>query len=300
MVHWVKYKSITLAIFVFIGLSAYSLAQGVSIAPYKDDLFSYGKILQQSSDGNFKVVDYEELRDVNTRDQVPTRKVKSKYVTSSVKWHQSRKTYKSSGKKHKYYAVYKGKANAIRQMVIYIHGKGGNFKQGGNDWTFGGNFNRIKNLMVKSRGAYFSVDFSDFGKQGKNDIITFIKLQRQKMPRAKVILSCGSTGGFLCWSVAKDKRGNGFLDGLVLMGSTWDESYINAYKRFGKKIPIMIGHGTRDTIYNYKNQLAFYELLRNKGRNYPVQLTLFKNGIHGTPIRMLDWRESLNWILAHQ
>ena len=50
-----------------------------------------------------------------------------------------------------------GKAKAV---VIYLHGRNGSRFQGTNDWMFGGNFNRIKNLMMRNGGVYLSPDFS--------------------------------------------------------------------------------------------------------------------------------------------
>ena len=44
------------------------------------------------------------------------------------------------------------------------------------------------------------------------------------------------------------------------------------------------------------DQQALFEKL-NKAK-YPARFTLFQNGNHGTPIRMIDWRKVLNWILA--
>jgi hypothetical protein len=42
-------------------------------------------------------------------------------------------------------------------------------------------------------------------------------------------------------------------------------------------------------------QHAVYKSLIGQG--YPTRFILFQTGSHGTPIRMTDWRETLNWIL---
>ena len=60
-----------------------------------------------------------------------------------------------------------GRQRGAKIIVAYLHGKGGNRKQGSNDYPFGGNFNRIRNLMVKNGGLYLTPDFSDFGDKGK-------------------------------------------------------------------------------------------------------------------------------------
>lgn len=45
-----------------------------------------------------------------------------------------------------------GKRDGASFIVIYLHGRGGNRLQGMNDFTFGGNFNRVKNLAVLNDG----------------------------------------------------------------------------------------------------------------------------------------------------
>jgi hypothetical protein len=32
--------------------------------------------------------------------------------------------------------------------------------------------------------------------------------------------------------------------------------------------------------------------------DYPVRFVRFETGTHGTPIRMVDWRAVLNWMLS--
>ena len=62
----------------------------VTLAPYKDKLFSYGRILERNGDGSFIVVDYQETRDVNRRDSVPVLRVRRDYVDLSVRSHEDR------------------------------------------------------------------------------------------------------------------------------------------------------------------------------------------------------------------
>ena len=70
-----------------------------------------------------------------------------------------------------------------------------------------------------------------------------------------------------------------------------------AVKGGGRRFPIYLGHGTEDPIYRWQDELAFYRKVRAAAPDYPIRLALFKTGVHGTPIRMTDWRLVLNWML---
>ena len=52
---------------------------GDALPPFKDDLFSKQAILQTGDDGAFEVIDYDEMRDINGRDQIPQKRVQQKY-----------------------------------------------------------------------------------------------------------------------------------------------------------------------------------------------------------------------------
>ena len=38
--------------------------------------------------------------------------------------------------------------------------------------------------------------------------------------------------------------------------------------------------------------------LRAGKGGYPARFVRFETGTHGTPIRMTDWRDTLNWMLS--
>ena len=44
--------------------------------------------------------------------------------------------------------------------------------------------------------------------------------------------------------------------------------------------------------------VAFYRKLREARPGYPARFLLFDTGKHGSPIRMIDWRDTLNWIAS--
>ncbi|NKB54067.1 MAG: alpha/beta hydrolase [Rhizobiaceae bacterium] len=274
-------------------------AREFSLAPFKDDLFAYPKILDRSSDGSYVTVEYNRDRDLVNRDQVLRWKAHHKYVDRGVRWSRSVSSYVSANGKFKYFSV--GKANSKTAVsVIYVHGKGGNRRQGVNDWTFGGNFNRLQNLMTHNRGVLYTPDFTDFTEQGTVDVAALIQKVRKKTPAAKLIVACGSMGGGVCWRLAKKSNTASQIDGLFLLGSHWHDDFLKSpvVKKSTRNIPIYIGHGSKDPVFKPSVQFGFYKKIRAKNSKYPIRFVMFDSGAHGTPIRMVDWRHELNWMLS--
>ena len=291
----------SLAIAVIMGLLFASSAQALQLKPYKDKLFAYPGILESKYGGAFLRVDYDEMRDINGRDAIPQRKVQSKYVSRKPNWSQTTQKLTVAGKKLQYVAVGKtrGKANMI---VIYIHGRGGNRHQGVNDVTFGGNFNRIKNLMHRNGGLYLSPDFSDFEKRGRDEIRALITHSLTTSPNAKVFVACGSMGGEICWQFLADSHAASLVDGLLFLGSHPNEKFFSSpvFKAPSKYVPLYFGHGTNDSVFDWEDQAQFFLRVKSFKPDYPIRLVLFETGSHGTPIRMTDWRDILNWMLARR
>lgn len=270
-------------------------AAGLQFAPWKDDLFRYPAILASEDNGDFVVVSYDKQRDLYGRDQVPERRAKPRYV-SQVSTRPG--TYNGAGVRLRFMGAGRvdGGATAI---VIYIHGQGGNRYQGANQWTFGGNFNRVMNLMVRAGGAYISPDFTDINEAGVTDIAALVQDQAKQSPGAAIFIACGSQGGAICWGLARDPAVTPLLAGLLLLGSTHDDAFLKSPSvKGGRPLPIYIGHGTEDPIFAWQGERDFYRALRKAAPGYPVKLALFDTGVHGTPIRMTDWRLVLNWMLA--
>jgi pimeloyl-ACP methyl ester carboxylesterase len=198
----------------------------------------------------------------------------------------------------KYIAV--GRTSGARLVVIYLHGMNGTRYQGADDWMFGGNFNRVKNLMVRNGGLYLSPDFSDFTDRGKAQITALMEAVGAQNPGAPIFVACGSYGGVLCWNLAEDPQSARLLGGLLFMGSINDPAFFPIAARWDKasRLPIYIGHGTDDNVFAWRDQDAFFRRLKAAAPDYPIRLVLFETGSHGTPIRMTDWRQILNWMLA--
>src|SRR5262245_875888 len=232
-----RLRSILLAA-VFV--AAPVLARAAELAPFKDDLFAYPATLSSADGGDYRVIDYREMRDINERDEVPERRVKRDYVSLGVRREQQDLKLQSDVGDVRFYAVGKQEGAAI--ITVYLHGKGGSRKQGVDDFTFGGNFNRIKNLMADNDGLYLSPDFSDFDDHGAAEVAALIDHYAAASPNAKLFVACGSMGGYICWKLAENDQIAGRLSGLLLLGSVYDDNF-KATAAFKRKIPVFFGHG---------------------------------------------------------
>ncbi|MCF3639800.1 alpha/beta hydrolase, partial [Rhizobium sp. TRM95111] len=126
-------------------------AMALTLAPFKDELFAYPAAVETADGGALTVVDYREARDINDRDQTPERRVRSAYVSLEPKRQQENLTVATPAGAVEVTRVGRGEGAAF--TVIFIHGRGGDRRLGANDWSFGGNFNRLKNLAVRNGGV---------------------------------------------------------------------------------------------------------------------------------------------------
>jgi len=289
-IHFVS-GAVLAGLVTFAGLPA--AAQEGPIKPFKDDLFSRQTVLKSADGGAYEVIDYQEMRDINGRDREPERRVKDAYVSPGVRRHQENETLDLSGRRLDVTRV--GQAKGAAFTVIFIHGRGGDRRLGVNDYTFGGNFNRLKNLAVAGGGNYYSPSVTSFGEKGVADIAALIRHAREQSGGGPVILACASMGGLICEGISRDAQAVRDLKGMVLLGGPPDPGLPgSALAR--RKVPIYFAHGSADSVYKAGEQEAVYRKL--KGSGYPTRFTLFETGSHGTPIRMVDWRKVLNFLLS--
>jgi dienelactone hydrolase len=282
---------------VFAGLLAVAGASAAAadgpIKPFKDDLFSGQTVLRMEDGGAYEVIDYQEMRDINGRDREPERRVKDAYVSPGVRRYQENETLAIEDRKLDVTRV--GQAQGATFTVIFIHGRGGDRRLGGNDYTFGGNFNRLKNLAVNNGGAYYAPSVTSFDDKGVADVAALIRYSSRKSSGRPVILACASMGGLICQGISRDTEAARYLKGMVLLGGPPDPN-LPGSALAAKRIPIYFAHGSADSVYKAEEQTAIYRKLKAAG--YPVRFTLFQTGSHGTPIRMVDWRKALNFVLG--
>jgi pimeloyl-ACP methyl ester carboxylesterase len=265
-----------------------------AIAPHKDELFSYPSIIERRDDGAFLRVDYRIERDLYGRDEIAERRAHQRYVSPGVNRAQVGETIDAAGRRIEVNRV--GGDTGARFAVIFVHGRGGDRRLGVDDWSFGGNFNRLKNLVVASGGVYYAPSIRAFDAEGAADIAALTDHIAERTGGAPIVLACGSMGGILCWQAARDDRVASRLKGMVILGGPGDGGFAStpAYRR---RVPVLLAHGTSDSVYPWQGQASLYESLSAGGR-YPARFVLFETGSHGTPIRMIDWRETLNWMLT--
>ena len=280
-----------LVLAVFLAGFAAREAAALTLKPWKDELFAYGTVVETGENGALRVVDYQEMRDINGRDQVPERRAKAAYVSTAVKKAQRNVTVDTPAGPLDVAMTGKGEGAAF--TVIFIHGRGGDRRLGSNDWSFGGNFNRLKNLAVRGGGVYYAPSVPSFDDAGAARVSGLILTAKALSPNAPVILACASMGSFICARVARDATAVKSLSGMVLMGGAADGDYAKtaAYKA---KLPVFFTHGDSDSVYAANDQIAVFRKLRKAG--IPARFVLFQTGGHGTPVRMTDWRETLNWL----
>jgi hypothetical protein len=275
-------------------------AQQGPIGPFKDDLFSRMKVLETADGGAFEVIDYREMRDINGRDSEPERRVKRAYVSLGVRREQTDLTV-MEGRRHAQNVTRVGDPETAEFAVIFIHGRGGDRRLGVNDYTFGGNFNRLKNLVAGNGGVYYSPSVASFDQRGVDDIkalIGYASYRPSGQPQRPVILACASMGGFICSGVARDPQAAALLKGMVILGGPPDSALATSALAKAAR-PIYFAHGSADSVYKAEDQIRIYRGLRKAGQ--PVRFTVFATGGHGTPIRMVDWRKVLNFtLIAHR
>lgn len=274
---------------------AVSLSAAIELAPFKDNLFAYPATISTELGGAYRVVDYREMRDINGRDEIPEKRVRSPFVSLSVRSQETAGEVDSVAGPVSYRAA--GRLDGAAIITIYLHGQGGNARQGMNDFTFGGNFNRIKNLMVRNDGLYLSPDFADFGDTGETMIAALIDVFARRSPAAKIFVACGSMGGYLCWLLAADGKAATKISGFLLLGSMWDPEFLHSAS-FKRNTPLFFGQGSHDIVFAIGKQEAFFRSILAAKPDYPARFVRFETGTHGTPIRMVDWRTTLNWMLS--
>ena len=263
------------------------------LSPYKDQLFAHPARLAEADGGRHVTVDYREARDIDARDEVPERRVWPHYVDLGVRRAQQDLVAATDAGRIPHIAV--GRPEEARFIVVYLHGQGGSRRQGMDDFTFGGNFNRIKNLAARNGGLYLTADFTDFGAAGARQVASLIGVYAARAPAAPVFVACGSMGGGLCWRLADDETVAPRLGGLLLLGSHADDGFLSS-RAFKRRVPVFFGHGGGDRVYSVAGQEAFFRSILKRAPDYPARFVRFETGSHGTPIRMSDWRRVLNWM----
>lgn len=261
---------------------------------FKDELYSYRKILQSSHNGTYRVIDYSEKIDIEDRDEIDVDKVYDKYIDYSVdKYKQLITNWVIN-----YYQVTDPQVSKSEKqyVLLYFHWAWWNKWQWVNNITFWGNFNRVQNLSVLNKWVYITIDV-DWSKQWVNNVWLLLQQLHTTYPNAKIILSAGSKWWEMIWSLLSSSY-NVLINGVIFIGSVLDSSNSSYTSKFliNNHIPIYIWHWSKDFI-PYKEKLVFLEDIEQQWGI--IQVDIFNWWVHWTPIRMINWRDVLEWILIN-
>lgn len=271
-------------------------AHGQTLPPYKDSEFAYPPVVMSEFGGDYRLFAYDGARqELTPRPPARGMRIGPQYEKLGVNRAQSDLTVKTTAGPVKHVAV--GAQQGARLIVVWAHGAGGNRRQGVDDYSASGNFNRLKNLVVEAGGLYLSPDFSGFDEKGARQVGGLIAHYAAASPGAPVFIACGSMGGAVCYWLAEDPAIAARLGGLLLLGTYPDETFLQS-AAFQRRVPVLIGQGTEDKVYPVEWMESFFASLRLAAPGYPVKIVLFSKGTHGSPIRMVDWRETINWMLS--
>ena len=276
-------------------------SNALELAPFKDELFGYQNVLEIADGGDFLLVEYDRKRDLEARDLEPRYKVRREYVSLETEAVEQDLVLREGMRRIRYIAV--GQTGPGASMIVmFLHGRGADRKAGANDWIHGGNFNRLKNLMMRNGGLYLSPDFANFGRRGADDVKKLLTHYARKSPNAPIVLGCASWGGKICWRLMEDKTIAPLIDGLVFLDSATETDFLRRAAQLSpdERPAIHISNTRRDKIMSYRGPLEFYRRLKGTVPDYPVRIVNFSSGIHGISLRMTDWRQVLNWILSEK
>lgn len=276
-----------------------SAEEGFRLAPYKDEEFAYPVVLGSKYNGDFVMVEFTEERDINGRDEIPLEKAFDRMVNLDVNEFKQDLVLNAGRDSTKYFAVGKADGGA-KIVVIFLHGWHGDRTLAMEDLRFGGNFNRLKNLMVLNDGVYVSPDFKGFGNRAVRQITALMKHFAANSPGAPIIIGCASTSCKTTYLLLENPESAALMAGAVMFGSGRYEEYIQSptFKDRNRWVPIYLGHGSDDKTNDWVTVELQFLAIKKAAPDYPIKFDLFLNGVHGTPIRMSDWRMVLNWMLG--
>lgn len=282
-------------------MAAQKPATPYQLAPWKDELFQYPRILDSQYDGDYLEVEYSRPRDLYARDVERGTRVDPKYVSLDTQAVEGPFTLDTGVGAVKYIGV-GATGGGAKAIVVFVHGLGAGMAAGANDWIHGGNFNRLKNLTMRNGGVYLSAGFSDFKAKGTAEIKALVLDQVARSPGAPVFLLCGSAGGGICWRLLYDREVNPLLGGIAFLDAEMVEGYVKAAAAIplAERVPIQISSSREDTIVGWRSQLKFFKKMKATVPDYPIRYVLFSAGTHGLSLRMTDWRVTLNWMLAER
>jgi len=247
------------------------------------------------------MIEFDEERDINGRDEIPLKKAWDKMVDLEVNQYKQDLVLNAGRDSTQYLAVGKADGGA-KIVVIFLHGWHGDRTLAMEDLRFGGNFNRLKNLMVLNGGVYVSPDFKGFFNRAARQITALMKHFAANSPGAPIFVGCASSSCKTTYLLLENPESAALMSGAVMFGSGRYEPFLESptFKGRDKWVPIYLGHGSDDKTNDWVTVELQFRAIKKAAPDYPIRYDLFMGGVHGTPIRMSDWRLVLNWMLEWQ
>lgn len=271
---------------------------------FKDKMFSYNHGTWEDKQHWFLWVDYNQKRDLEDRDFIDVDQAFPEWVDLSLKkeeykldipnvWPSHIEAYWIAKKKYKnVYWLHLNKWSYPKFVFVFIHGLNGNKTWWFKDWTFNWNFNRLKHIAYYNDSIYISPtvrNFSDWA----DKIAGLFSSIRTDSPKTKLILACGSSGGETCWKVYNDTDVP--LDWMMLLGSMVAPNGIKTIVK--RQIPIYYWHWGKDRAIWVNWIINFYSQIKKLPSHKDlIKLEVFTNGVHWTPLRMVDYLKVLQWM----
>lgn len=196
-------------------------------------------------------------------------------------------------------ALQAGLLDGAKFAVVFVHGGGGDKTLGFNDWSFGGNFNRLKNLIVKNQGVYYSPSFASGRSATQQARLLIDRIKSHAGKDTPIVFACGSAGASICNALLMSERESDLVDGLIYLGAAQGPRVSFSSLFIKEQKPIIVSHGTYDSVLRWQKMKAAFDDFKQYQVSYPLQFQLVHGGIHGTPIRMFDWRQGLNFIFSN-
>jgi hypothetical protein len=136
-----------------------------------------------------------------------------------------------------------------------------------------------------------------FDRDGEDSVAALLKyIKTKSCSHGKIAIACASAGSAICWGLANNKEAVANLSGIMIVGGAGGPNYeIKESAAVAAKLPIAILHGERDNSNSFEQ---IYNNIKKNDPKYPARYVVFKNGLHGTPIRMIDWRDTLNCLFS--
>lgn len=266
------------------------------IKPFKDDLFSYKQTLVEKLDWNWKLIDFSVKRDVEDRDEIDVDKVFEHYIDRKTEKYREIKNL-DSVEWFSYYEVTDRKQNDSEKklITIYFHWKWWNKTWWINDETFWWNFNRIQNLMIENSWVYISTDTILWDKW-ISDHTKLLEHLKNKYTNAKIVLIWWSNWWLMLWDLVNNENSNKFIDWIILAWTVLDDKNEKNSTDFlvKNKIPVYIAHWNKDHIPFWPKETFLKKFL---SLWWEWKVVIFNWWVHWTPIRMVDYKEVLNWML---